>query len=253
MRVPSTATVVVSIIHHIRVEGGNLVPVSGIQGENKEQILGFVAGFDSIDIGMLFTNLWFQWQTSVRDNLETRAGMTPKLFMAAIISQCRFVVGYSITGTSQSLKDIDLDLKCLKVDTPGKYKETKAAIQRINDQLIEVSQIIIGRGSELHYLANSNDALTGSASRFQEFIAACVQRWDGCCDQQDLLKQFQQLDSIHESARDRNQLELVSKSINQCQEEAQIMLKHININFGIVSQPITIASREIADWVPPGT
>jgi hypothetical protein len=52
MRVPSTisTTVAVSIIHHIRVEGGKLISANGAQGGNKEQIFGFVGGFDSTDI-----------------------------------------------------------------------------------------------------------------------------------------------------------------------------------------------------------
>jgi hypothetical protein len=247
MRVPLMAdrTVAVSIVHHIRVEGGKLISANGTQGENKEQIFGFVAGFDSIDIGILFANLISQWQDSVSDHLKTCSGMTPKLFMAAIISQYHSVVRYGIISTGQSLKALDSDLQTIvniqKSDRPGSYKLRRAAIHGINESLITLSKRVNGWGPELHYLANSNDALVASASRFKEFMEACVKRWNGCDDRQDLLKELQQLDSTHELARDKNQLEVLAKSIDQCQEEAQSVLEHINIDFGIVSQPLTIA------------
>jgi hypothetical protein len=80
-------------------------------------------------------------------------------------------------------------------------------------------------------------------------MEAHVQRCDGCLNPQDFLKALEGLDSAHDLARDRNQLELVAKIIDQCQVEAQDLLQRISIGFGIVGQPITTDRCEITDYM----
>jgi hypothetical protein len=239
MRVPLMAkiTVAISIIHHIRVEGGKLISANGAQGENKEQIFGFVTGFDSMDIGILFTNLVSQWQDPVGDHLKTCSGMTPVLFMAATISQYSSVVSQDI---------IRLQGRNLYEDS----QQSLGPIHEKNEKLMDMNMIINKTGPVFHYLANINDTLAGTLSRFKEYMEACVQMWDGCPHQQDLLKALQQLDSIHELARDKNQLELVAKSVSQCQEEARNLLQQIIVVFEAVGQPFATARHEIAESNP---
>jgi hypothetical protein len=165
--IPSCAntTVAVSIIHHMRVEGGKFIG-SGTQGENQEKIFGFVAGFTSTAIGMLFTNLISEWQDSVSDCLQTCPGMTAKLFMAATISQCYRIVSQDITSVNQRLNFCDSSLQGAvykqRSPKPDTYKESRAQIDDINKDLIEMTEIINGTGSVLRYLANSIDILVGS-------------------------------------------------------------------------------------------
>jgi hypothetical protein len=252
--IPSCAntTVAVSIIHHMRVEGGKFIG-SGTQGENQEKIFGFVAGFTSTAIGMLFTNLISEWQDSVSDCLQTCPGRTAKLFMAATISQCYRIVSQDITSVNQRLNFCDSSLQGAvykqRSPKPDTYKESRAQIDDINKDLIEMTEIINGTGSVLRYLANSIDILVGSISRFKEYMEAHVQRCDGCLNPQDFLKALEGLDSAHDLARDRNQLELVAKIIDQCQVEAQDLLQRISIGFGIVGQPITTDRCEITDYM----
>jgi len=79
--------VILSIVH-IRAEGKNFVRTGG----SRERIFGFIAGFESRHIGQLLTDRVTRWQDVPQDYLKTSTGMTPRLFVAALLSQYGSIV-----------------------------------------------------------------------------------------------------------------------------------------------------------------
>jgi hypothetical protein len=71
LRVPFLACppVALSLVHHVRAEGKKFVPAR--EGNvNQEHIFGFIAGFTSLDMGRILTELFTRWQDITGDRKD---------------------------------------------------------------------------------------------------------------------------------------------------------------------------------------
>jgi hypothetical protein len=246
LRVPFLArrTAVLSLVHHIRAEGNQFVPAkqgAGKDQPNQEHIFGFIAGFTSEDLGLLLTDLFTRWQDISRDHLKTTAGMTPRLFMAAVISQYGSIVAQEIIRSGRALVKCDRELQTaldnLNSVAPGSSGDVTVDIRRMNMTLINMNKNLTGTRSTMHYLADSALTLHSGVSTFEEYIKARLSEWQENPDSGALKDALLQLDSCKESMRDRDKLELVRKNMQQYKVDIKALQQHIDINVGMASYP----------------
>lgn len=103
-------TVVLSMVHHIRAEGNDFVSTKNTTSGNRGQMFGFIAGLEGLDIGQLLTNRVNRWQDIPQDHLKTSTGMTPKLFVAALLFQYSFIVCEDVIRAGFKLRRCDNEL-----------------------------------------------------------------------------------------------------------------------------------------------
>lgn len=244
MRVPFLAAkpVTLSLVHHIRAEGHTFVSKKS-DSNNQEHIFTFVAGFSSKDIGRLLTDLFTRWQDLPYDHLKSSTGMTPKLFMAAIISQYGHIVSQDIMAAGQKLVRCDESLR-ISVDRLKKTKlgsteddNVTEEIQKMNETLITMTRGLTGTRSTMHYLADSADLLVNRISAFPDYISKRLSEWEEHPDPKCLKKlkrTMRRLDSCREAMRDKDKLELVRKNMQQYKFDIKALQQHIDINVAMV-------------------
>jgi hypothetical protein len=98
------------MVHHIRAEGPNFAETINTQGGNEEHMLAFISGLKSEHIRDLLTGLVFRWQDIASHHLSTSAGMTPRLFVAALLSQYGSIISGRIRDVYGKLKGCDINL-----------------------------------------------------------------------------------------------------------------------------------------------
>jgi len=77
------------MVHHIRAEGEDFVSASAgktKEGHNQEHMFGFIYGLDGKQMQTLLTGLVSRWQDIANDHSKPSTGITPRLFVAALIS-----------------------------------------------------------------------------------------------------------------------------------------------------------------------
>lgn len=235
-----------SMVYHIRAEGTSVVSVKNVEDgkldnqdiENQEHMFAFIAGFPSRDIDELFTDLFARWRDIEHDHTEKSAGMTPKLFLATVLSQYGSMVSRDIVKASFNLKDCDRIL-----DDTANPKEAISPedmtqnIQDMNRLLIIMNRKLTGTRSIMHYLADSADLLVNWISDFDAYVNARLSEWKGKDEEakKALKDALLRLDSSKERFRDKDKLEMIRKTMQQYKVDIEALQQHININVGIVS------------------
>jgi hypothetical protein len=240
LRVPfsSKPTIILSIVHHIRAEGKNFVSTGG----NKEHIFGFIAGFERKHLGQLLTDRVTRWQDIPQDHLKTSTGMTPRLFVAALLSQYGSIVYEDIIRAGRNLETYDSELNKVfpiltNMTQESSDDNTNDRIHRLSLNLIGMNLKLTGSRSTAHYLAESANVLVKDISTLEKYIEARLEEWTENPDRGDLKEALRQLDSFKETIRDNDKLVMVRKSMFQYKENIKSLQQHIDINVGTVSQP----------------
>lgn len=259
------------MVHHIRAEGEDFDSASSAdktKGENnQEHMFAFIYGLDGKQMQMLLTNLVSRWQDITDDHLKPTAGITPRLFVAALISQYGSIISEKIQKVYKDLKDCDNDLRKaihnLEMDRePDPSSDQTEQIRAINQNLIGMNIELTGTKSTMHYLAESAKVMVEYITPFENYVEARLNEWHTASEKarskqevtdlrepdlnlkkkrtktfnQKLLAALQELDSCREKTRDHDKLVMVRKNMLQYKTDIESLRQHININVGMVSR-----------------
>ncbi|KAE9380152.1 hypothetical protein N431DRAFT_394683 [Stipitochalara longipes BDJ] len=259
LRVPFLACqpVALSLVHHVRAEGKNFVPAKP-GSVNQEHIFGFIAGFSSLELGRILTDLFARWKDIAEDHLmKATAGMTPRLFMATVLSQYGWAVAQEVIKSGRTLVHCDKNLQAaltkLKDAEPGSSDDVTAEIGRMNETLINMNIRLTGTRSTMHYLAESAHTLINGVSTFEQYIHARLSEWKDNDDAEPLKDALRELDSCKESIRDNDKLELVRKTMGQYKIDIKSLQQHIDISVGMVRNLIAERDKVIQNIIAGNT
>lgn len=241
IRVPILAQkhVVLSMVHHIRAEDCDFISREEADGNNQEHMLAFVSGFSSDDIGDIFNDLFPRWQDIEADHAGAdSAGITPKLFLATVISQYGSIVSRDIVLSKFQLDVYDKELNDAATQ-PRTPEEMTESIKKMNRNLIDMHRNLTGTRSVMHFLVDSVDLLVKRISEFDTYVDARLQEWKGNTYQNELRISLQALDSYKERLRDKDKLEMIRKTMQQYKVDIKALKQHIDINVGIVRLSLT--------------
>lgn len=161
-----------------------------LSGRNPQKVK-----FHIIDymIKGLFSDLILRWQDisqdhSVRDTGISQvhsvrdAGITPRLFIAALLSQYGSTISANVEKTAELLSAFDATLSegVLAIQGGKSEKNTSEAtraIQDANRKLVTMTHKLTGIKSTMHYLAESAQVLVKDIAPFHEYIRARLDDW----------------------------------------------------------------------------
>ena len=168
--------------------------------------------------------------------------MTPRLFMATVLSQYGWVVAQEVIKSGRTLIDCDdrlqIALAKLRDAKPGSSEDVTTEIGQMSESLINMNIKLTGTRSTMHYLAESAHTLISGVSTFEQYIKARLSEWQNNADSPDLKIALHQLDSCKESIRDNDKLELVRKTMGQYKIDIKSLQQHIDISIGLASQSL---------------
>lgn len=224
------------MVYHVRVDGTGFQGSKSAETGEKEQIFAFVAGLLSQDIEDLLTGVLSRWYDIRQDHTVDTVGITPKLFLATILSHYGTMTSRSIIQASFMLEDFDKTLEiALKERNTPKDSEN---LKKMNRDLIKMTRVLTGTRSTMHYLAESADLLVNRNSDFNEYLTRRLEDWKGP-DQKaladNLVTASHSLDSYREKFRDKDKLEMIRKSMQQYVVDIKSIQQHVDINVGMVS------------------
>lgn len=229
------------MVHHIRAEGDTFVSPSSRPEDNKEHMFCFVAGFEAFDVTQILTKLVPRWSDIPGDHLQSTTGLTPKLFLATVLSQYGFLFSKDIVRSSQILLDHDLelqdaleDLQTLPPDSFNEIKQDTDKIRKLNTDLINMTRKLTGTRSVMHYLASSAGVLIDRVSGFEKYVDARISEWGENPNKERLQQQLLSLDSSREKLRDCDKLQIVQKCMEQHMVDIEALHTHIDINISMV-------------------
>jgi len=210
--------------------------------DTRESMVAFIAGLTSSQISECLTSLTAQWQDSEdtdRRNRKTSAGLTPRLLVAGILSQCGTLV--SPTNTGRMLKDIDGQLqKCIDSLPSGASNssdDTTDQIRSLNQVLVNRIRNLVDTRSPIHCLADIAQRLFSNAVSFVDSIRDRLDE-NGQLNYRDvetLKEDLYSLDSFLNTGRDNSKLEAVKNAMLHYQVEVDSLQEHIKINIEMVS------------------
>jgi len=265
------------MVHHVRAEGEDFVPASAdkTKGHNQEHMFAFIYGLDSKQIQSLLTGLVSRWQDIAHDHSKSSTGITPRLFVAALISQYGSVISRKIRKVYKNLRICDDDLQKAihnleKEKEPGPSSVRTRQIRGINQNLIDMNIELTGTKSTMHYLAESADVMVKYITPFEQYVEARLNEWHTTSERTRLKKEvpdtkepdldlkrkrtttfnnkllgaLQELDSCSEKIRDHDKLVMVRKNMLQYKTDIESLQQHININVGMVSRSWPHAAAE---------
>jgi hypothetical protein len=270
------------MVHHVRAEGEEFVPASAdkTKGQNQEHMFAFIYGLNGEQIQTLLTGLVSRWQDIVDDHSKPSTGITPRLFVAALISQYGSVISRKIRNVYKNLRICDDDLqKAIQNLEKEKEKEPDPSsartrqIRGINQNLIGMNIELTGTKSTMHYLAESADVMVKYITPFEQYVEARLNEWHKTSERSRLKKEvtdpkepdhlkrkrtttfntkllgaLQELDSCSEKIRDHDKLVMVRKNMLQYKTDIESLQQHININVGMVSRSWPhVAAEHVTD------
>jgi hypothetical protein len=269
------------MVHHVRAEGEDFVPASAdkTKGQNQEHMFAFIYGLDGKQIQSLLTGLVSRWQDIADDHSKSSTGITPRLFVAALISQYGSVISRKIRKVYKNLRICDDDLQ-KAIHNLEKEKEPDPSFVRtrqirgINQSLIGMNIELTGTKSTMHYLAESADVMVKYITPFEKYVEARLNEWHTTSERTRLKKEstdpkdpdldlrrkrtttfnnkllgaLQELDSCSEKIRDHDKLVMVRKNMLQYKTDIESLQQHININVGMVSRSRPhVAAEQVTD------
>ena len=230
-----------SMVYHIRAERDKWIQTTDTDGKNQEHMFAFVTGMKSQYIGQLLTDLINRWQDIAKDHLATSAGMTPRLFVAAVLSQCGTIIAPSIIGAVDMLRECDMDLRSSIEKLGDKTQESREAvtdhISSLNQNLIQMNIQLSGTRSTMHYLGQCADVLVNSIIPLETYVKSRLDDWGPKHSEahtKALKASIDQLDISKEHQRDNDKLIMVRKSMLQYKTDIKSLQQHIDINVGMV-------------------
>ncbi len=177
--------------------------------------------------------------------------MTPRLFMATVLSQYGWIVAQEVFKSARTLVSCDKQLQAalvkLRVAEPGSSDDVTAEIGQMNETLINMNINLTGTRSTMHYLAESAHTLINGVSTFEHYIQARLSEWTENTESEDLKKALHGLDSCKESIRDNDKLELVRKTMGQYMVDIKSLQQHIDISVGMASHSLQAFRFSAAD------
>jgi len=232
------------MVHHIRAEGDVFVPAKRDisvptdkkAGDNKEHMFAFIYGLDGSEIWKLLTGLVKRWQDIVGDHADPSTGITPRLFVAALLSHYGSIISKRIRDAYVNVNICDSDLQTamdiLEEELPEPCHDQTIQIRKINKSLIDMNVKLTGTRSTMHYLAASADVLVNNITPFEMYVKTRLAEWP---NSKKLIKALRKLDSYREKIRDHDKLVMVRKDMLQHKTDIEALQQHININVGMVS------------------
>lgn len=242
LKVPFLSDLIVtfSMVHHIRAEGSDFARASHTKGGNQEHMLAFISGLESRHIKDLLTGLVYRWQDIAHDHLKTSVGMTPRLFVAALLSQYGSITSVRIRDAYIKLQNCDRKLKdeipLLEVQDSESSPASTACIHDLSKRLVDMNIQLTGTRSVMHYLADSANVLVNNITPFEAYVKARLAEWNDNRDVKRLRRSLRKLDSCREQIRDNDKLIMVRKTMTQYKTDIKSLQQHIDINVGMVNQ-----------------
>lgn len=169
---------------------------------------------------------------------ERSAGITSRLFIAAILSQYGSIVSRKIRETVEELKGCDQRLESTKRISYDRYEEITNSIHFMNEKLISMTQNLSGTRSTMHYLAESANILVDGITTFEDYVTARFKDWGEHCSKErldSLTQAFRKLDGCKEKIRDNDKLVMLREKMWQHKTDVKSLQQHIDINVGMVS------------------
>jgi hypothetical protein len=131
------------MVHHIRAEQDKWIQTTDTSGNNQEHMFAFITRMKGQHIGQLLIDLINRWQDVAKDHLTTSAGMTPRLFAAAVLSQYGSIIVPSILKAVETLKKCDnyleLAIEKLQNQTQESHEDITKHISSMNQKLISMN------------------------------------------------------------------------------------------------------------------
>jgi hypothetical protein len=258
------------MVHHIRAEGEDFVSASADttkEDHNQEHMFGFIYGLNGTEVQTLLTGLVSRWQDIAGDHSKPSTGITPRLFVAALISQYGSIISGRIRNVYKNLRICDKHLQRAiqnleKEKEPNPSSDQTSQIRSINQNLIDMNIELTGTKSTMHYLAESADVMVKYITPFEQYVEARLNEWHKTSERARLKKEttdskepdldlrrkrtktfnnkllgaLQELDCCSEKIRDHDKLVMVRKNMLQYKTDIESLQQHININVGMVSR-----------------
>ena len=176
------------MVHHIRAKGDVFVraerdvsvPTDEKTGDNLEHMFAFICGLKGLQIHNLLTGLVERWQDIIGDHSDPSTGITPRLFMAALLSHYGSIISDRIWKVYDNVKICDSDLQTameILKEVPEPYRDQTTQIHKINENLISMNRELTGTRSTMHYLADSAHVLVNNITPFEEHVKARLDEW----------------------------------------------------------------------------
>ena len=234
------------MVHHIRAEGDIFVQADKTRGDNQEHMFGFLYGLDGEHMQQLLTDLLPRWQDIADDHSKPSTGITPRLLVAALLSNYGSIASERIRNVYKNLLICDEDLQTatekLKIQLPEPSQKQIDRIRAINENLVRMNRDLTGTRSTMHYLADSADVLVNNITTIEDYVETRLDEWAKDPDAKDIdAKKLKEalllLDSCREKTRDNDKQVMVRKNMLQYKTDIKSLQQHININVGMVSRP----------------
>jgi hypothetical protein len=202
-------------------------------------MFAFVYGLDGEQMRNLLTDLVSRWQDIANDHSKPSTGITPRLFVAALLSHYGSIISERIRNVYHGIKICDSDLQRaienLEKELPEPCRDQTIHIRSINTNLISMNRQLTGTRSTMHYIADSADVLVNNITPFESYVNARLAEWEEDPDSKKLKKALRKLDSCSEQIRDHDKLVMLRKNMLQYKTDIESLQQHININVGMVS------------------
>ncbi|KUJ12411.1 uncharacterized protein LY89DRAFT_207164 [Mollisia scopiformis] len=244
---------VLSMVYHIRAEGNSFIAARNGPSTNREHMFCLIAGFKVSDMTQMITRILSRWQDISDDHSHSGAGLTPKLFLAIVISQYGFMNSKDVVKAGLSLKgkyDIQLQA-CLKSlwglspDSIQRIHEDTKNIRDLNKVLINMNSNLTGTRSIMHYLSATSEILIDRITAFETYVESRLNEWDENPCARDLVLGLRDMDSFKETLRDTDKLQIVRKSMQQYMVDIDALHEQIDINISMVGNLIAEKDRAI--------
>jgi hypothetical protein len=210
-------------------------------------------------IKAIFIVLIPRWQDISLNHSLPNGGITPRLFIAALLSQYGSTISHNVESTTSMLSGFDTSLSSvLDAIYEGKSEEeisklVKEILPSSSKIVVRITQKLRGVKFTMHYLAESAQVLVKDITPFHEYIRARLDDWmapEALRQKTALSSQWvknpnsgklehglKQLDIAKEHLRDQDMLIMVRNNMFQYKQHIKGLQQHINLNIGMVQYP----------------
>lgn len=268
MQVPVLArsNIILALAHHLSLPNAldaKCIPKFG-SGESPERTFAIIIGLDSKKVGQLFEIL-DRYVEEKSNKIESR-GLTPKLFIAAILKLYGFSVKETIIKGFEKLEGVERQLgvdnrnidevkgneaaggvpaglvsirsqgSLDKLDPSDINKELLDLYKEMNKTLMELTNDLAGVRSMVSYVSKCAQGLVLEASAMKTYVEEERRRtgWDGSLDARE--RALKALDSVAFEKRDNDKLNMIFRAMKQYELDIKSLKDHVMVDLGLVSQ-----------------
>ena len=169
-----------------------------------------------------------------------KPGVTPMLFIAALLKWYGFEVRDAIAKGFGTLTDIDSILIEQDKELPhGNLRKQAEDCRRVNKQLTLLNQSLTGLRSRVNYVAESARSLKSHVSTMKKYVKVEIKEAQyntiGQCSRGNIKRIVNKLENSKFMMRDTDKFDMIERAMQQYQTDIKSLKAHLAINIGLVS------------------